>query len=42
MPALLISHDCEQLFGSEIAATLQRLHIALDLLVLPEIGRAHV
>ena len=36
MPALLISHDCKQLFGIEIAATLQRLHIALDLLVLPD------
>lgn len=35
MPALLISHDCQKMFGAELAASLQRLKLALDMLVLP-------
>ena len=35
MPALLISHACQKMFGAELAAHLQRLKLALDILVLP-------
>ncbi len=35
MPALLISHACQALFGAELAATLDRLKLPLELLVLP-------
>lgn len=35
MPALLISHACQALFGAEMAATLVRLNLPLELLVLP-------
>ena len=35
MPALLISHGCQILFGAELAAVVARLGLPLDLLVLP-------
>ncbi|MEQ1772359.1 MAG: D-2-hydroxyacid dehydrogenase [Burkholderiales bacterium] len=36
MPALLISHACQLLFGAELATALARLRLPLDVLVLPE------
>ena len=35
MPALLISHACQRMFGAELVANLQRLKLGLDILVLP-------
>ena len=35
MPALLISHGCQTLFGAELAAVVARLQLPLDILVLP-------
>ncbi len=35
LPALLISHACHAMFGTELAAVLARLNVPLDLLVLP-------
>jgi phosphoglycerate dehydrogenase-like enzyme len=35
MPALLISHGCQTLFGAELADTLARLKLPLEVLVLP-------
>ena len=35
MPALLISHGCQALFGAELAAVTARLKLPLDTLVLP-------
>ncbi len=35
MPALLISHACQAMFGAELAAVIVRLKLSLDVLVLP-------
>lgn len=35
MPALLISHGCQTLFGAELADTIARLKLPLEVLVLP-------
>ncbi len=35
MSALLLSHACHAMFGAELVAVLARLHVPLDLLVLP-------
>ncbi len=35
MPALLISHACQSMFGAELAAAVARLKLPLEILVLP-------
>jgi len=35
MPALLLSHACDEMFGAELAAALKRIELPLELLPLP-------